>query len=207
MLSASEKNKILRFAEKKVSAAFRVHNVPAHDLAHIKRVRNWAVKIARAEGADVFLCELAALLHDAGRSKEKTCSLVSHFHHEASYQICREWFKNEPVFHSLSKRQKSALLYAVRYHWNDAADKYKIAWILRDADKLELFGKIGLKRAEQFNRGDQKRFELDLRLRYYNYYWLRTKTAQKIAAKMEKDYPVARRLIPILKKQIRPVIL
>lgn len=207
MLTASEKNKILRFAEKKVSDAFRVHNVPAHDLAHIKRVRVWSAKIGRAEKADVFLCELAALLHDVGRSKEKRGSLIGHFHHEASYQICRQWFKREPIFHSLSKRQKLTLLYSVRYHWNDAADKYEIARILRDADKLELFGKIGLNRAEQFNRGDQKRFELDLRLRYYNYYWLRTKTAKKLAAKMEKDYPVARRLVPILRKQIRPVAL
>ncbi|MDZ4689255.1 MAG: phosphohydrolase, partial [Planctomycetaceae bacterium] len=35
-----------------------------HDWWHIHRVRNNAVAIARAEGAEAFVTELAALLHD-----------------------------------------------------------------------------------------------------------------------------------------------
>ena len=35
-----------------------------HDWWHIHRVRSMAVKLAQAEGADLFIVELAALLHD-----------------------------------------------------------------------------------------------------------------------------------------------
>lgn len=40
-----------------------------HDWWHIHRVRNLAKRIAREEGADIFLVELAALLHDIGDYK------------------------------------------------------------------------------------------------------------------------------------------
>jgi len=50
-----------------------MQNLPPniHDYKHVDRVRKWAVKIARAEKKDVFLAEMAALLHDVGRAKEK----------------------------------------------------------------------------------------------------------------------------------------
>jgi len=37
-----------------------------HDWWHIHRVRNLAKRIARHEGADIFIVELVALLHDIG---------------------------------------------------------------------------------------------------------------------------------------------
>lgn len=40
-----------------------------HDWWHIHRVRNLAKRIAREEGADIFIVELAALLHDIGDYK------------------------------------------------------------------------------------------------------------------------------------------
>lgn len=40
------------------------HDTSGHDWWHIHRVRNLAVRIARAENADVSVAELAALLHD-----------------------------------------------------------------------------------------------------------------------------------------------
>ena len=40
-----------------------------HDWWHIVRVRNLAGTIAQKEGADVFICELAALLHDVADEK------------------------------------------------------------------------------------------------------------------------------------------
>ncbi|GAH81084.1 unnamed protein product, partial [marine sediment metagenome] len=40
-----------------------------HDWWHIHRVRSLAKRIAREEGADIFIVELVALLHDIGDYK------------------------------------------------------------------------------------------------------------------------------------------
>jgi len=40
-----------------------------HDWWHIERVRRMAVRLARATGADAFVCEMAALLHDLADEK------------------------------------------------------------------------------------------------------------------------------------------
>ncbi len=40
-----------------------------HDWWHIERVRNLALRIAREENANLFICELAALLHDIADDK------------------------------------------------------------------------------------------------------------------------------------------
>ena len=40
-----------------------------HDYWHINRVRNTALTIAKQEKADLFVTELAALLHDIGDHK------------------------------------------------------------------------------------------------------------------------------------------
>jgi len=41
-----------------------------HDWSHVERVRALAKHIARAEGADSFVVEAAALLHDVSRGEE-----------------------------------------------------------------------------------------------------------------------------------------
>lgn len=202
-----KQQKVIDFTENKVRKLFKDYRVAAHGFGHTSRVRNWAVKIAQAEKADVFICELAAWLHDIGRTKEKKRVPLSAAHHELSYQMCQGWFRREPLFKLLTKQQKLAILYAVRYHWNDAADKYKVALILRDADKFDALGQIGVKRAIQFYQKHGVRLETDLRLKYYCYHWLRTKTAQKIAMKNKMTRPAEKFLISILKKQIKPVAL
>ena len=40
----------------------------AHGWPHVDRVRRLAVRIAQAEGVDAWLAEIAALIHDVGRS-------------------------------------------------------------------------------------------------------------------------------------------
>ncbi|MHB0863814.1 HD domain-containing protein [Paenibacillus sp. SEL3] len=45
------------------------HDHSGHDWWHIDRVRKLSLKIAAKEGADSFICELAALLHDVADEK------------------------------------------------------------------------------------------------------------------------------------------
>jgi len=51
-----------------VAQGFYSRKDRAHDLEHALRVREWGKKLAQAEGADTTVIELAALLHDIGRS-------------------------------------------------------------------------------------------------------------------------------------------
>src|SRR3954463_9386214 len=56
-----------------------------HDWFHVERVRNVALRIARAEGADAFVVELAALLHDVADWK------FAGGDHDAGPRAAREW--------------------------------------------------------------------------------------------------------------------
>lgn len=197
---------IASYARQKVKRLFLNYYVPAHGFEHIKRVRDFSVKIAKAEKANIFLCELAAWLHDVGRTREKKRE-ASRLHHELSYEICREWFKSDEIFKKLSRREKIILLYSVKYHWNNAADKYQTAYILRDADKLDAFGNIGNKRSALFFSGDKEKILLDMRLRFENLYNLRTETARKIVKEKKLFEPVFKFYKRILKEKIKPITL
>ena len=193
--------KIAAHARERVKNLFRNHPVPAHNFDHIFRVRNWSVKLAAAEGADVFLCELAAWLHDIGRTEERSGGPC---HHELSYKMCRWWFRQDMVFKYLSNIEKLIILYAVRNHWNDMANKYDVAWILRDADKLDGYGRAGVKRALEGSH-DNSIVHFDLRLCIYTLSYLKSKTARKILRDKKMDEPIKRLNERLLKKQIRAV--
>lgn len=168
--------KVIARVRERVKDLFRGHPVPAHNLNHVSRVRDWAVKIATAEGANVFLCELAAWLHDIGRVEEKERREP---HHEVSYEMCREWFRAEEIFNLMTAEEKLIVLYAVRYHWNDMANKYDVAWILRDADKLDGFGIVGVKRWHEACSGDFRIMNAELRFTINNFFNIKTKTAKR----------------------------
>ncbi len=179
---------IIKHTRAKVYELFKKHPSKGHDFAHTKRVRDWAVKIARGEKADMFLCEMSAWLHDVGRVKEKTVS-TDRSHHERSYAMCQQWFRTDKVLSGLSETRKLAILYAVRYHWNNAADKYKIAGILRDADKLDLFGITGVRRLIKTFGDNDDRLGMALRLSGDCLLWFKTKTAKRILKKNKMAEP------------------
>lgn len=195
---------IIKHTREKVRVLFQKHPSKGHDFAHTKRVRGWAVKIARGEKADMFLCEMSAWLHDIGRVKEKVVS-TDRSHHEWSYAMCREWFRNDKILSSLSRPQKLAVLYAVRYHWNNAADKYKIASILRDADKLDLFGKTGVRRLIKTFGDNDDRLGMALRLSGDCLLWLKTKTAKRILRENKMAQPFFAYCKKYLEKKTKPV--
>jgi len=197
--------KIIEYTRTKVSNLFQAYSIPAHGIDHIARVAAMAKLIASKEKADVFLCEMSGWLHDIGRTLEGHTNLISD-HAELSYELCRKWFRKDEVFSSeLTKQQKLIILYAVRYHWNNFADKYDVAWILRDADKIDTFGLQGIKRGKEFSGGDEKKFQLDIRLRFDNFYWLHTKTAKKIVEQKGLIQQMEVFYRKLLQKKIKPV--
>lgn len=170
---------IYAYVNKKVKAWFLERPAPGHDFGHAERVAVYCQKLAKVEGGSVFLSGIIGLLHDIGRAIEKDNAGVTH--HELSYNLCREWFRDDAALKTLSRTEKLNILFSVRNHWNNQADKYWEAVILRDADKLDMFGKIGLERGKKHRAGDWKILQQDFRFSYDAFYWIRTSTARKIA--------------------------
>jgi len=201
---STEQKKLVKHIKTRVKNLFEEHPVKAHNFDHAERVRRWAVIIAKAEKVNIFLSELSALLHDIGRVSEHMLGNTKS-HHELSYEWCQQWFREDREFDVLSKEEKLTILYALRYHWNDVADKYTVAWVLRDADKIDGFGKIGLNRTIECFGEDPKKLELDLRLRYHCLFELHTKTARKIVEKKKFFEPIHNYYNRFLKSKIKPV--
>ena len=198
--------KLLSHVKTKVKQVFDETPVPAHGFDHISRVVTWVRQIARGEKAkQPFLCELAGWLHDIGRAKEKKLSGSDHVHHELSYQLLRQWFKEDRKFDLLSRSEKIELLYAVRYHWNCAARKYDTAWILRDADKLDGFGATGVKRAKEAFWQDEDAWNQNFRYQYSNYLQLETKYAILLVKRYNLLEPLYRAHNQYLRLKIEPI--
>ncbi len=188
----------------KVQDLFQNYPVPAHGIEHVARVAAWSRIIASREKANVFLAEMSGWLHDVGRTREKERlgAGVGSLHQEMSYEMCREWFKNDEVLKQLSKKEKEIILYAVRYHWNNAAEKYPEAVILRDADKLDLFGDVGVKRYKEYWGNDEVEMERAIRLVFSDVFFLTTKTAKEIFARKKMIEPIKKFYFKLLKKKI-----
>ncbi|MCB9798163.1 HD domain-containing protein [Candidatus Nomurabacteria bacterium] len=183
--------KIIDHAYKKVRALFEAYPAPAHGLDHAERVAHWAKQIAIAEGEDVFMSELSAIMHDVGRASEFHDNPEKKRHHELSYDLLRVWFREDEVLKSLPDEAKMEILYGVRWHWNDVADDYMSAIILRDADKLDVFGQSGIKRLQEFCAFHPTLdIDTDLRFRYHCYYFVRTPKARGLIEKHKMMEPI-----------------
>lgn len=63
MKSKNQEKKLIQETEKFVKQHFETDS-SGHDWWHIQRVRNMALRLAEKEGGNLFLIEMAALLHD-----------------------------------------------------------------------------------------------------------------------------------------------
>ncbi len=204
---SKEQKDIIKYTRAKVLSHMGQSPVDGHGVDHAIRVATWAVEIAKKEKANVYLCEIAGLLHDVGRALEgiDNDGGFKKRHHELSYEICQDWFRNDEAFTMLSKQEKLIILYSIRYHWNNVADKYLEAIVLRDADKMDLFGKIGIVRTEKYLNYDREKIMLHMRFRTDDMFWIRTETARKFFEKQKMFDPILNYTVKKLKEDIHPI--
>jgi len=201
-----EQKKLLNYTAEKVNNLFTIFNVSAHGVDHIKRVVKWTQILLKGEKVkNSYLCLMAAWLHDIGRTLEKGERGFGRDHHELSYVLLKNWFKEDRNFDLLRHQEKIELLYAVRYHWNDYADDYDTAWILRDADKLDTFGNIGVKRAGEFYGFLNEKIEMSLRLNFATQYFFHSKTAKEIFKKKKLLEPIEKKYKELLSSKIQEI--
>ncbi len=124
-----------------------------HDWWHIHRVRNTALRLGKMEGADLFIVELAALLHD----------IADHKFHDGDEEIgpttARNWLEslgvNEPVIN-----QVCTIIRNISFKGAEVETKMDTIGgkVVQDADRLDALGAIGIARA--FAYGGHKGREL-----------------------------------------------
>jgi len=117
-----------------------------HDWWHIDRVRRLALHINKMEAlADPFLVEITALLHDtadskfAGGNMQQGYSLIGDFMDSHEMSEIKDQVLDVIKNISFSNKNKTSLA-------NDP-----LLWVIRDADRLDAIGAIGIARA--FNYG------------------------------------------------------
>jgi uncharacterized protein len=119
----------------------------SHAWDHTQRVYNLCMHIARIEGADIEVLEIAAYLHDVGRSYQDE-SQGNICHAEKGAEMARTLLQRYPI----SDEQKSNIIHCIKAHrFRGTCQPETIeAKILFDADKLDSIGAIGVGRAFQF---------------------------------------------------------
>jgi uncharacterized protein len=121
----------------------------AHDFDHVLRVTRLAGRIAGAEGADVTVVRLAALLHDVPVQTDAAGNPVRRAHQLAAAAFARELLAQR----GLAATQVANVVHCIEAHrFRDRAVTPQTleARCLYDADKLDSIGAIGVGRAFAF---------------------------------------------------------
>lgn len=135
--------KVIEEIRKEAESYFQ-NSCPLHDWSHVERVYNLCSQIGKEESANLFVLQLAALLHDVGRKKgmESPDELD---HAQISAEIASEILKKYNVNGEIAQQ----VLHCISSHRFRKGQKPETseARILFDADKLDCIGAIGVARA------------------------------------------------------------
>ncbi|MEI8133059.1 MAG: HD domain-containing protein, partial [Leptolinea sp.] len=124
--------------------AFYISEDAVHDFEHVQRVYHNAMKLGKAEGADLEILQAAALLHDVRGAEPGGAGRAEH--HVTSALFAEEVLmgKGWPV------ERIRAVQHAIRAHrYRGKEDQPETieAKVLFDSDKLDVIGAIGAARA------------------------------------------------------------
>lgn len=130
-----------------------------HDWWHIYRVHQLAKYIAKQEGADLFVVELAALLHDIADWKFNGGDPTE------GGKVARQWLEfltvNEAITIEVEKIINTSSFKGATV--NDAMDSLE-GKVLQDADRLDAIGAIGIARTFAYG-GSKGRMMYDPHIR------------------------------------------
>jgi uncharacterized protein len=123
----------------------------SHDWFHIDRVRKNALYIQQKEGGDELLVELAALLHDYSDHKYNGGDFNKGFHEVQALLL-------ELGFSAEISLQVAQIVRVVSYKGAGVADQDTNleGKIVRDADRLDAIGAIGIARAFSYGGSRQR---------------------------------------------------
>jgi uncharacterized protein len=110
-----------------------------HDWRHIERVRNLARTIAREEGADRYICELAALLHDLADAKIAGDEA-------AGQRRVREWLVAHEVEPAIIEHVMEIIATMSFAGGNRPPMTTLEGRVVQDADRLDAIGAVGVAR-------------------------------------------------------------
>jgi len=113
-----------------------------HDWFHVERVRKVALHLAREEGADPFVVELAALLHDVADWK------FAGGNHDAGPRAARDWLVSLRVEQPIIDHVADII---AGLSFKGAGVETPMSTVegrcVQDADRLDALGAIGVARA------------------------------------------------------------
>lgn len=133
-----EQARILASAEEYARSELR-HESSGHDWRHIERVRNLARVIAREEGADRYICELTALLHDLADAKIAGDEATGE-------RRVRDWLVALAVEPAVIERVMEIITTMSFAGGNRPPMTTLEGRVVQDADRLDALGAVGIAR-------------------------------------------------------------
>lgn len=137
---------IIKTLKEKMYQLFSDEN-SGHDISHLERVYNNAIKIQSVEGGDYYVVAVSSLVHDIHR-------LMSN---EVGYFVYPEEsldrVKSLLLMCNVDKTKLEQILEVVKNHDNKDNKNFSLeTLIVQDADALDAMGKIGLERSLKYNK-------------------------------------------------------
>ena len=136
-----ERTKVIAETEQRVKDELRA-DTSGHDWWHIARVRQLARFMAKHEHADLYITELAALLHDISDYK------LNGGDHEKGAEVAYQWLRSLGESDACA-RQVAEIVRRVSF--KGAGVKTDMPTlegkVVQDADRLDAIGAIGIARA------------------------------------------------------------
>ena len=140
MKTTTDESQLLSDVYAEAHERFSLLNDLAHGWEHVQRVYRLALHIAQQEGADRFIVGVAALLHDLGRLTHDE----TRHHADLSVIHARDLLTR----HQVPPDKQEAILHAIDAHSFSKGLQPRTleARIVRDADRLDSLGAIGVLR-------------------------------------------------------------